>query len=310
MIEISTGLSEALVVDIINRKGSVEHYYHFLLGFLAPLILWITTLGDRAETICVRSCGPMDGLIREVLPHGVRILPKLEHALLLENARATNNSKLRVETIYGFDNRRYYDSTAFRSLKRELEAKLFDSVEHEKRALRDAFPAAGPRIVFIDRGDPTLLYSTGDSEITCAGRDRRSIKNFPECAHFLLSQNLNLLPCTLEGKSLAFQMALFETADIVIAQHGAALTNLLWASDNLDVLEIMPRDRTQKSDHFSALAGHLGQRYHLLTQGESHGPIDCDMLARQLSKIISDKAKPRNSGGLFARIGNLLRSNR
>lgn len=307
-MEISTDLAEALVVDIINRKGSVEHYYHFLLGFLAPLIQRITTLRDNARTICVRSCGPMDGLIREVLPNGIKILPKLEHALLLDEARSSNNPKLRFETIYGFDNRSYYDATVFRSLKRVLEAKLFDGVEYEKRALRDAFPATGPKIVFIDRGDPTLLYSTGDSEITSAGRDRRSIKNFSECSDLLLSQNLNFLPCTLEGKSLAFQIALFDTADIVIAQHGAALTNLLWAGEKLDVVEIIPRDRTQKSDHFKSLAHCLGQRYHSLAQGQSHGPIDCEMLARALAKIVSEHAKPRNSGGLFARIGNLLRS--
>ena len=308
-MEISTGLREALVVDIRNRKGSVEHYYHFLLGFLAPLIERITTLRDSSATICVRSCGPMDGLIREVLPHGIMILPKLEHALLLDEARLSLNPKLRHETIYGFDNRRYYDSTVFRSLKRALEAKLFDGVEYEKRALSGAFPATGPKIVFIDRGDPTFLYSVGDAEPKTAGRDRRSIKNFSECSDFLLSQNLNLMPCTLEGKSLAFQMALFDSADIVIAQHGAALTNLLWAGDKLDVVEIIPLDRTQKSDHFSALAGHLGQRYHLMPQGQSHGPIDCDRLGRQLAKIISDKAKPRNSVSLLTRIRKLLRSN-
>jgi hypothetical protein len=57
------------------------------------------------------------------------------------------------------------------------------------------------------------------------------------------------------------------------------------------------------------LARSLGQRHHLLRQEQNHGPIDCDKLARQLSKIISDKAKPRNSRGLLAQIAKLLRSN-
>jgi len=46
-------------LSFLNHDGSVEHYYHFLLGFFIPLILaceQLTRTG-KARNIYVRSCG-------------------------------------------------------------------------------------------------------------------------------------------------------------------------------------------------------------------------------------------------------------
>ena len=41
--EHSEHVGEGLAIDIINRRPSVEHYYHFVLGFLVPLVRRIAT---------------------------------------------------------------------------------------------------------------------------------------------------------------------------------------------------------------------------------------------------------------------------
>jgi hypothetical protein len=280
---------DGLVLDIRNRIGSVEHYYHFLLGFLAPLAL---KLGERAERagqrpVAVRSCGPFDGLLREIFGDQIRILPKHEHARLLQDAKA-GGSKISCETLRGFDNRRFYSLPAFRALRENLTGILSSELEQERAVLAD-FRSSPIKIAFIDRGNPDPFYSTANAERSTSGNVRRSIENYSDCVDFLTSQGLPVRPYLLEGKSLAFQMVLFDSADIIIAQHGAALTNLIWASAKTAVIEIIPRDGEKERDHFRTLAKCLGQKYCAIYQDHSHSAVDPHVLYSRIMQIRRDR---------------------
>jgi Glycosyltransferase 61 len=307
--EHSEHVGEGLAIDIINRRPSVEHYYHFVLGFLVPLVRRIATEveNESRNIIYVRSCGPLDGLIREVLPDNITILPKRHHDRLLDEARSSSKSKLHHEVIYGYDHPQYYDAATFKVVKLALEARLSEQLNAEERRFIEEHPTPGPRVIFIDRGKPHNFYSSGASEIKTSGRERRSIPNFSECIDFLSSQKLHVDPCLLEEKSLVFQMALFRSSDIIIAQHGAALTNLIWASDNLDVIEIIPRDLERQSNHFETLTRCLGQRYHMINQDQSHSAIDPHLLSRHLSEIWHERFGTKRSATSLDRIRRFLR---
>jgi len=55
-------LRNNLHLSIANQGGSVQHYFHFLLGFLVPLVIRLENrpAAATASNIFIRSCGPMD----------------------------------------------------------------------------------------------------------------------------------------------------------------------------------------------------------------------------------------------------------
>src|SRR5260221_1589567 len=57
-----------LHLTIWNMGGYVEHYHHFLLGFFVPLIRYRKRTWQNAAygQVVIRSCGPMDGLVRQL----------------------------------------------------------------------------------------------------------------------------------------------------------------------------------------------------------------------------------------------------
>ena len=60
--------------------GSVEHYYHFLLGFLMPLVDRLTHAEN--EIYVIRSCGPLDTIIRSLPVASIEIIDKFTHKKL------------------------------------------------------------------------------------------------------------------------------------------------------------------------------------------------------------------------------------
>jgi capsular polysaccharide biosynthesis protein len=92
----------------------------------------------------------------------------------------------------------------------------------------------------------------------------------------------------LEEKPLAYQIALFQAADVIIGQHGAALANLIWARKGIDVVEIVPQDlEADVKDYFGSLARCLGQRYHPIQQFHRHGEVNIGEILCVLDEILS-----------------------
>ncbi len=92
------------------------------------------------------------------------------------------------------------------------------------RAMRDAAPRrdeAWPRRLYIDR----------------RGSDQRPLANEEELIAALLPRGF--VPVRLETLPLADQIALFAHADMIVAPHGAGLTNLVFARPETQVLELL-----------------------------------------------------------------------
>lgn len=92
--------------------------------------------------------------------------------------------------------------------------------------------------------------------------------------------------CLLETLDIEAQIALFYDAELVVAPHGAGLTNVLFA-DAIDLVELHPAREIMPHYYFMARA--LGHRYHALCAGEagrhSSFAVDADALARLLDHI-------------------------
>lgn len=280
-------------LTIKNQFGSVQHYYHFMVGFLVPLVQTMSDIELRAETkrVFIKTCDIMDGLIREIAFSKLVILPKDEHLSLATAATGPDGEGLGRMVVEGYDDPSVYDKGVFARVSAELGRRLSGRIAIEHDLLAARLNGAGPRIVLIDRGEPHPFYASDESEGKTSGRQRRSIGNFDAMAAALRARYANVAIEHLEGTSLAFQIALFRIADIVIAQHGAALANLIWARSGIDVFEVVWIDRSSSvylKSYFGALVRCLQQIHHEIAQPGAHGDVDIDDMVRLLDGAVGE----------------------
>jgi len=124
-----------IYLRIANVDGSVQHYYHFLLGFLAPLALFADACEreNARALIHVRSCEPLDGLLREARFPNVIIHDPVAHH---EGLEFPPGDAVETVTIGGFDHPRFYDRAILNAVEATMRARLHDAVAHETAALR------------------------------------------------------------------------------------------------------------------------------------------------------------------------------
>jgi Glycosyltransferase 61 len=255
-----------------NVDGSVQHYPHFLLGFLIPLVKarYELLAQGGVERIYIRSCDVMDNLLRELNFPEVVIVSKAEHEAMRLNPSLT------FKIAPGYDFIGVFDANVFRGVKAVLMELL--PVQKHRLDILSRFQA-GRKIVLIKRSPPDEFYSTAASDYPehSSGTDRRSIPNIDELNGALQDNFGNVSMEVLKGKSLAYQIALFDVADIVIGQHGGDLVNLVWANSGAGLLEIYPKDMVPRewyTPFFVTLTKTLNQNHVMIDQESLHSEVD------------------------------------
>lgn len=277
-----------LHLTIRNHGGSVEHFHHFLLGFLVPLIRHAksTWQNHRYRTVLIRSCGPMDGIIRQLRSGRLRMLEKMEHGRLGEGRSrlgtvlrgiAFGSGGRRYMDLKGYDYPVVYNARAFASAHAGLRQILGPEINAARAAFEGRFPAGARKIIAIDRGEADSFYLSAHAEARQAGSARRSIPNHRQLVDALTEKLGFVLSLKLEGLPLAEQIAIFSSAEMIVAQHGAALSNLLWARPGTAVVEIMPDTMPQEIHDvgfFSNLAACQRLPHRFVRQDHDHAPVD------------------------------------
>jgi len=153
-------------------------------------------------------------------------------------------------------------------------------------------------ILQIRRGEPHVFYTSRKSEKAgkSAGASRRSIPNNDELHRGLEGLGFPVSQLTLEHMTLGQQVAAFSRARIVVAQHGAALSNILWMTPGATVIEIIPAD-TKPYDHFSHLAEIAQIRHVAIQQASDHSPVDLKAVVSQVADSLERDPHSRRSAG-------------
>jgi hypothetical protein len=144
--------------------------------------------------------------------------------------------------------------------------------------------------LLIQRGPALAFYNSERSEQKGSGQDRRSIANHDELYRLLCVDDAHCLNVMPETLSLARQIALFSLADIIIAQHGAALANIVWARPNATVIEILPDTLApvlKDQDLFRNLSRCLGLRYRRIRQDDEHSDVDIDKIRKVVARSVA-----------------------
>jgi hypothetical protein len=279
-----------------NHGGSVEHFYHFFFGYLVPLCDYLEGADHSAARLLVRSCGPMDRLLAELDVRGLEIVPKSLHRRLERKVRADPAGLVieRAGTDLGRAHRAYDDALISRATD-YLRARWRARIEAYRRELGSVWSARWPRLLVIERGQPDPFYATRQSERKQAALERRHLPNHAEIVSRVEVALGNCLSRRLEHAQLAEQIALFEAADVVIAQHGAALSNVVWMRPGSAVLEIAPGIGGTRRPHFELLARSRGVRYAALGQAGSHVTVPAERVVQALRRL---GYGPRENGRL------------
>jgi hypothetical protein len=276
-------------LEIQNITGSVEHYYHFLLGFLIPLTDWHGLgMQKRNLEIRVRSCSMMDRLTRELNIPGLVIVPKDAIPMARIIGSILWGNRCRVVELRGLDHPSCYDGQRLREAARKIRERLARDVE---RCRAEIFKDGKTLpVVMIERRNPDPFYASSASEIPESGARRRSIRNYSDLVNALNSSGAHVISASLEEKSLAWQIALFEGADCIIAQHGAALANLVFCPPGTTLIEIMPRDLDagfHDKECFVNLSRVLGIHHRFVHQEGSHSSVSVEDLISIWSQTTS-----------------------
>ena len=250
-------MNPPILLEVRNSNGSVEHYYHFLLGFLAPILLQPTA--ELSDAQLIRSCGPMDDHVRALNLPQLTIVPKDEMiSLRTEQARP-------VRVLRGMDSPGDFDGPALLRFRALVLERLAIEEEADPR-----------RLLMIGRGRSPDFYQSTASEVKSSADLRRSIPNMAEIKARIEAAGQPVAYTELETATFASQVAMFAGANTVIAQHGAALVNILWMKPGGTVVEINPKlgGTGEFAPAFEKLSACCGHRHVSLPQKSPHAPVD------------------------------------
>ncbi len=197
-----------------------RNYYHWTVQTL-PAIL-IGTESDDPQILALPT-----------------LTPAQEEAILLLGLREYPRFPVMLEKAYHFHRLQVSDFIAGRS--------SFEISITTKRV----FQKMKSRVVHEKIGGPRLY-------LTRRGWGHRVVHNEEELSALLERRGFQIVDPG--SYSISEQINLFRNADVIVAPHGAALTNIGFCQERTLVYELMPRDYANAC--FNRLAQLMGLRYH------------------------------------------------
>ncbi|CAB5241153.1 unannotated protein [freshwater metagenome] len=242
-----------------HDSGSVEHYFHFLLGYLLP---YLNFRNDSVNEIYhLRDCGPLTKILAELE------IPTIER---LEFQNLTVEQPF--NTAPGYDS-----AKGVKKLRRDG---VVERLLGELGLMDKDTTGITPKVLIIDRAISNSFYLTDNAEIKGSGADRRSIPNHSEMVKEV-SKITSAKNIELDGLSLREQISLFRNAEIIIAQHGASLANLVFCTPGTLVIEIGPN--LNPNYIFKKLAKIFKLCYQSVWQESNHAEVNIEKVIEAIS---------------------------
>jgi len=127
------------------------------------------------------------------------------------------------------------------------------------------------------------FYASSKSDIDTAGAQRRSVPNLREWPG-QMSTDTPLGLFELTDLKVTDQIALANETRVLVAQHGAGLTNMVFMRPVGGVVEIHPPLPDEAVDTFAVLARACGHTYVRVPQPHVHGDVDLRALTQAVSR--------------------------
>jgi hypothetical protein len=197
--------------------GSREHYYHFLLGYLLPLVH--EQEKRQLPYFRVLECGPL------MTPILNRTLSSLGYRYEITRNEAIEEPIILEKWDYTW----HCDDAANTAIQRVKDAWATDSCCQGVEADN----------LLLVRSEPPSYYINGQAEIQGYGTSRREITNWRAIQDHLDASGIHATAYEPGCHSLGCQIRAFQRAKKVVGIRGAEWANIVW-SDELDVLIFDP----------------------------------------------------------------------
>lgn len=242
--------------------GNIEHYYHFIFDLLLP-INFIIEKTSWKNIFLIKKFGILTEILINLFHDNIKILGQKEFF---------SKEIIPSTKIIGIDpGHTIITNKDCEQLKKNILNKLnIKNCENPKK------------ILLIERGTP-LSYYINEAELKWSGNSRRSIINHSELRKmlgWLIKPDFEFINLELEKLSFKEQIEHFNSAIIVIGQHGAGLSNILWMNKGWFVIEFW----SENMFHYKKLSRAKDLKYFLQSHKEQHIKIDCENLKKWLIK--------------------------
>jgi hypothetical protein len=245
-------------------SGSVQEYYHFILGYLAPVMLWIDR--NPGKPLAMRDCGPMNPWL-DLLLHSSDLQIMTPGDML----RLFSGKYHQAAVLVGMDDPKTFNSkdlARFRQL-------VFNAV-NPAPATEDL------AITVVDRITSGTFNLTPAAEVPASGAEVRSTPNLSSVmSGYRTVRSLRIIDAA--EISVNEQLTIFSQTSILVAQHGAGLTNMIWMPRGGRIVEILPPLPDYVSPIFANLAAACGHTHQVVRQESEHAPVDASLLLQAVT---------------------------
>lgn len=259
-IQLSKSTNSILIIPFTIGGGNIEHYYHFIFDLLLPLNLVLNRTSSNV-IFSIKDFGILTSIVLKLFKNRINILSDSNDLFHCEkiNLIGMNPNIINIDYL------------SYRILRKSIFSKL---------DIKDCNEPS--KILLIERLPPNS-YFLYDAQIKGSGSSRRSIKNHNELKSVISAtirhpykfQNIQLEKMPFED-----QVKNFNTAAVVIGQHGAGLSNVLWMRDESVVIEFGHMSQT----HFKKISSMKKHHYFLHDYNTNHIKIDCQKFTKWLSQ--------------------------
>ncbi len=258
------------------HDGSLEHPYHFWLGYFIPICDWLVS-NPESESNTVVECGPMT--------------PWLEH---LSSFRALNIVKPRTALNWYLRGPQYMESNIFENLDDPRNFSRSEGLAKIQLLTRVFFPESeskteGMEIGILQRNGSLPFYNSAESEAKGSGAERRSIPNVSELVGLLRTEGRTSIIDTSEVSPID-AVSIYRNLKVLVGQYGAGLTNMVWVPKGALVIELRAPGSLfgdPWDDCYRLLAQSLGHRFKVLeAQQDWHSQIDPESVAEEIRNLL------------------------
>ena len=198
--------------------GSKEHFYHFLIGYLLPLVYAQNKY--RFKRFLALDCGPlMSPILQDTLTrlgYNFRIVDpsEIERPVFLDS------------WDYGWSGRRAEESVKTAQFLAKQAWRNYDCQSNHCPRSEN---------LLIRRSNPHEFYLNGKSEIAGYGTSRRGIPNLQEVSEFLTSYSVHHSIYEPGAHCLGCQIDTFSASKRILGFRGAEWANLIWSTPEVNV---------------------------------------------------------------------------
>ena len=269
-------------------QGTPDRFYHFLLGYYVPLLLWQRRTNVR--DIAVRDSGPHNPWFKLLDPTtSVEILPA---GMMLERYLSHRQERI---VLHDWDNPTRFHS---KSLEIARSAALALLPKPSAEALEGL-----PQITILERRPSLTHYRSGNSETLGGAAEWRSVPNIDAIASSLQTLG-DVRVLDTAGLSPEDQVQELRRTDVLVGQHGAGLANMIWMKRGSCVVELLPTRPPTIDKIFHNLAAARQLAYQAIPQKSDHSAVDPALVVAAAEQLLSDPHSqvPKPTGSLPIRL--------